>query len=288
MIDAASGAMSGNCLMLHSIGERSGFSRWVASAAVIVGLHAGAVAAALALQAPVPQPGDPIAAIMIDLAPSSASPQTTPLDLAPGPEMQQSEAAAPPPEPEQQQAAVTPQIEPTPQQPKAEVTLPQPDTAEPTPKPPERAKEKTVRTKKPPKSQKVAKLDPSEQPPAPRSTAAPRAERNAPTLTGSIAGAQAAMSLPSYRAMLAAHLQRFKQYPAASRAAGEQGTAMLSFVVSRNGRVLSSRLASSSGHAALDAETMAMIQRAQPLPSFPDDLTHATMSFSVPVRFSVR
>jgi protein TonB len=281
-----SGNISGNCLALHAIGQRSSTSRWVLSAAVIVSLHAGAVAAALALQASNEQPGAQVAAIMIDMAPAAASPHTTPLDLAPGPEMQQAEAASPPPEPEPP-AAVAPQIAPTPPQVAAEVALPPPDKAEPTAKPPERSKQKTVRTK-PDKPRQLAKLQPSEQAPAPRTSAAPRAERSAPTLTGSIAGAQAAMTLPSYRALLAAHLQRFKQYPSASRAAGEQGTAMLSFVVARNGRVLSSRLASSSGYGALDAETMAMIQRAQPLPSFPDDLPHASMSFSVPVRFSVR
>ncbi len=281
-----SGMIGGNCLALHVLGERGATSRWVLSAAVIVGLHAGAVAAALALQVPSPPPGSPTAAILIDLAPSSTSPHTTPLDLAPGPEMQEAQASSPPPEPEQH-AAIAPQIAPTPPQPAAEVALPPPDNAEPTPKPPEPSKQKTVRPK-PVKPRQLAKLQSSEQPPAPRTSAAPRAERSAPTLTGSIAGAQAAMTLPSYRALLAAHLQRFKQYPAASRAAGEQGTAMLSFVVARNGRVLSSKLASSSGYGALDAETMAMIQRAQPLPSFPDDVPHAQMSFSVPVRFSVR
>lgn len=281
-----SNTIGGNCLALHVLGERGATSRWVLSAAVIVGLHAGAVAAALALQVPSPPPGSPTAAILIDLAPSSTSPQTTPLDLAPGPEMQQAAESAPPPEPEPETAAAA-AIAPTPPQPSPVVTLPAADKIEPAEKPAEQRKQQVAR-QKPVKRQREAKLHQSEQPPAPRTSATPRAERSAPTLTGSVAGAQAAMSLPSYRALLAAHLQRFKQYPAASRAAGEQGTAMLSFVVARNGRVLSSRLASSSGYGALDAETMAMIQRAQPLPSFPDDVPHAQMSFSVPVRFSVR
>ena len=90
-----------------------------------------------------------------------------------------------------------------------------------------------------------------------------------------------------YRDRLAAHLQRFKRYPAAARAAGEQGTALLSFTVSRGGRVLSSRLARSSGHRTLDAETMAMIRRAQPLPAFPPEVTQGSMSFTVPVRFAI-
>ena len=36
-----------------------------------------------------------------------------------------------------------------------------------------------------------------------------------------------------------------------------------------------------------DAETMAMIRRAQPLPAFPPEVTQGSMSFTVPVRFAI-
>jgi protein TonB len=93
--------------------------------------------------------------------------------------------------------------------------------------------------------------------------------------------------LPSYRDRLAAHLQRFKEYPSEAKAAGRTGVATISFTVSRNGQVLSSRLSGSSGVPALDAETMAMIRRAQPLPAFPPEITQASMSFNVPIRYSL-
>ncbi|KPG00675.1 energy transducer TonB, partial [Rhodopseudomonas sp. AAP120] len=129
----------------------------------------------------------------------------------------------------------------------------------------------------------------SREPPAPRTTAAPRAERQAALQSAAQAGrAAAAAALPSYRERLVAHLARYKQYPSASKAAGDQGTALLSFTVGRSGQVLASRLARSSGHPALDAETMAMIHRAQPLPSFPAEMTQASLSFTVPVNFSLR
>ena len=92
----------------------------------------------------------------------------------------------------------------------------------------------------------------------------------------------------NYNGLLSAHLQRYKQYPSGAKAAGEQGVAMLSFTVSRNGQVLSARLARSSGSSALDAETMAMIRRAQPLPSFPPEMTQSSASYTVPVRFFLR
>jgi protein TonB len=94
--------------------------------------------------------------------------------------------------------------------------------------------------------------------------------------------------MPAYRDRLAAHLQRFKQYPASARAAGVQGTAMLSFTVGRGGQVLRASLAGSSGHAELDAETLAMIRRAQPLPAFPPEIAQSSLSFTVPIRFAIR
>jgi protein TonB len=94
--------------------------------------------------------------------------------------------------------------------------------------------------------------------------------------------------MPAYRDRLAAHLQRYKQYPAGARSAGAQGTAMLSFTVGRGGQVLRASLSRSSGHAELDAETLAMIRRAQPLPAFPPEMTQSSMSFTVPVRFAIR
>jgi protein TonB len=164
--------------------------------------------------------------------------------------------------------------------------LPEPK-AEPPPKPPEPAKVVQERPKpKPPV--RTASQHPADEQPAPRTTAPPRAERSAPSVSGATAGAAAAAALPSYRMRLAAHLHRFQQYPASARSAGEQGTAMLNFTIGRGGQVLSSRLVGSSGHPALDAETLATIRRAQPLPPFPPELTQASLNFTVPMQFSLR
>ena len=91
-----------------------------------------------------------------------------------------------------------------------------------------------------------------------------------------------------YRQMVAAHLQRFKQYPPTAKAAGQQGTARVSFTLSRSGAVLSVGLGGSSGHSALDAETLAMVRRAQPFPAFPADVKQSSMPFSAPVAFYIR
>lgn len=283
-----------NAYALRPVTDRHAAVRWGLSALAIVTVHLALVAVGIALYAQSPPPGSAVPAIMIDLAPASSAPEPSQQDLAPGPEMQQAEEAAmPPPKPLQPQAmqeqipATPPQIVPE------EVVPPQPQPAPPQPEPAKVESAKVMPEAEPepvklkPQHKEVTK--PSKRPPAPHSSAAPKAEQHAALTQAARAGAAAAgAALPAYRELLAAHLQRFKQYPSTAKAAGEQGTALLTFTVSRAGRVLSSRLARSSGHAALDAETMAMIQRAQPLPAFPPDISQSSMSVTVPVRFAIR
>lgn len=295
-----------NAYALHDEPGRGRASQWLASAIAIVAAHLLLIAAALAWYQQAPPPGVEMPAIMVDLSPAPAAPALQPQDLAPGPQMQQAQPEAERAEQDQRirqptalqaQPQDEPQVLPVPVAPSPEVALPprakqaepakQPEAPKPavqrdTPESKRAARDEARRKRAEPKPE-------SREPPAPRSTAAPRAERQASLQSSPQAGrAAAAAALPSYRDRLAAHLARFKQYPSASKAAGEQGTAMLSFTVGRSGQVLGSRLARSSGHPALDAETMAMIQRAQPLPSFPPEMTQTSLSFTVPVNFSLR
>jgi periplasmic protein TonB len=278
-----------NAFVLHDVGDQSGVLRWGASAAAIVALHAALLALGLAWYTQHPLPGIAMPAIMVDMAPASSSPQPTPMDLAPGPVMQQADAS-PPPEPAKPQI-VEEQIAPTPLQEKPEVEAPPEQKTQPTPLKPEPEPAKIVPEPKPaPVKPKVVRAEakkPTETPPAPRNTAAPRAERQAPAASAISAGASAAV-MASYNQLVAAHLQRFKEYPPGAKAAGEQGTARLSFSLGRAGQVLGSRLAGSSGHAALDGETLAMVRRAQPFPGFPPEMKQGSMSFNVPVQFSIR
>ncbi|MFT4275079.1 MAG: energy transducer TonB [Rhodopseudomonas sp.] len=284
-----------NNYVLHETTSR-GRSQWLLSAAAIVAAHFGLIAAAVAWYQQAPAPGVEMPAILVDMAPVSAAPALQQQDLAPGPQMQeappsQQEAKQPPPAPAPeapQQFAAEQPAPPAPLLPTPDVVLPQPpaaiERAEREEAKPKREEVKRERIKR-----DAAKSKPHPHPPAPRTTAVPKAERQAALAAAASAGqAAAAAALPSYRDRLAAHLARYKQYPAESRATREQGTAMLSFTVGRSGQVLGSRLARSSGHAALDAETLAMIRRAQPLPPFPSEITQSSLSFTVPVRFSLQ
>jgi protein TonB len=83
-------------------------------------------------------------------------------------------------------------------------------------------------------------------------------------------------------------LQSAKRYPSEAQSRREQGVATVSFSVDRNGRVLSRHLVRSSGSSALDQEVLAMVMRAQPLPSFPPAMSQSVIRLSVPIRFSLR
>jgi protein TonB len=94
-----------------------------------------------------------------------------------------------------------------------------------------------------------------------------------------------ARAMASWQARLVAHLERRKRYPAAALARRAEGVAQVRFAIDRSGRVLSSRLAASSGDPALDAEAVAMVLRASPVPAPPPD---APLELVAPVKFSRR
>jgi protein TonB len=281
-----------NAFVLHDNDDRAAMARWSASAAVIVTIHAALITLGIAWYAHSPPSGVAIPTIMVDLAPASApsAPSVQPLDLPPGPEMREADPPPPPPEPPKQEA-IQEQLAPTPPRENPIVEAPPEQKVQPPPKPeparivPDQPKPMPAK----PKPVRAGVKKPADAPPAPRTSAAPKAERQASLASSSApAGATSAAALASYNQLVAAHLQRFKQYPSSAKAAGEQGISRLSFTLGRGGQVLGSRLAGSSGHAALDGETLAMIRRAQPFPPMPPELKQASMSFSIPVQFSIR
>jgi protein TonB len=92
----------------------------------------------------------------------------------------------------------------------------------------------------------------------------------------------------SYLGRVLAQLNRFKQYPRAARQARIEGVVMLHFVMDADGKVQSFEIAKSSGRPVLDAEALALIQRAQPLPTLPQDFPTRTLDAVVPIEFSLK
>lgn len=91
-----------------------------------------------------------------------------------------------------------------------------------------------------------------------------------------------------FRALIQAFLEKHKKYPRRARSRRQQGTAVLRFVMDRDGRVLSHSITQSSGYKLLDAEVTAMLERAEPLPKAPADVTAERFTFAVPIAFYLR
>ena len=62
----------------------------------------------------------------------------------------------------------------------------------------------------------------------------------------------------------------------------------VAFRVDRSGGVHNVRIARSSGSSALDRETLALVDRAQPMPAPPSGMSDAELSLVAPVRYNVR
>jgi protein TonB len=94
--------------------------------------------------------------------------------------------------------------------------------------------------------------------------------------------------VPRLSDLIAAQLERYKRYPPIAQRRGEQGVALLRFTLDRTGNVSNSRIERSSGHPELDAEVLALVRRAAPLPQIPADIAANTLDIEVPVSFALR
>ena len=109
----------------------------------------------------------------------------------------------------------------------------------------------------------------------------------APPVTVAAPSKAAAETRDSYLGRILAQLNRFKQYPRAARQARVEGVVMLHFVMAADGKVQSFEISKSSGRPVLDAEALALIQRAQPLPALPPDFPTRTLDAVVPIEFAL-
>ncbi|WP_029008023.1 energy transducer TonB [Azospirillum halopraeferens] len=271
--------------------------RWSASLAAVLTAHVGGAAALLAWQAP-PPPEPPMAAVMIDLAPLPSAPAVESAPSEPSPPVEQPpEPEPPPPEPEPEPPPPEPEPEPEPEPPPPE---PEP---EPEPPPPEVKPEVVLEQTPPPpppkpKPPKPVRQEPEkprpprQAPPPPPAPAAPAAPM-APAATAaapmqSAPSNRPSQALPQWRDRLLGHLERHKRYPRAAQMRRQEGVAYVRFTIDRQGTVLSVRLDRTSGHGLLDDETIALVERASPLPAPPQDVGQDRVELVVPVQFYLR
>jgi periplasmic protein TonB len=267
---------------------------WTTAALVVAALHVGLVAAYLVFR---PAPVDRAEAPVIDVAfmpainaPASAAPEAQPAE--PVPPVQQSVAEPEPPqemtEPAQQPEPVPPPVAlttplPEPIRPEEPaLTVPPPKSAEPPPqarKPetaPERPAHKRAVDDKADKEKRQAAA-----PPKPAAAQASRPSRMAAAPNSGADSEGATAGRASWESELAAHIRRYATYSA--NGSREAGTVRVGVTIDRNGRLLSRRLAGSSGSSTLDSAAMAVIERAQPYPRFPAGMSQAQIALTIPL-----
>lgn len=215
---------------------------------------------------------DETGAPAIEMAMDFAAPKTEQTDLPPGPE---SEASAAAPE-SAQSAKKTEAVE----KPVVEQDMTEdPDrvVAPEKPEKPQRDEDKPQAQQ----SQASAASVAAEATAAPKLDAAAEAPvARAPSLG---AGQAAAQVRAAWHKRLFAHLSRHKRYPAG--VAQRQAENRVVFTLDRSGRVVSARIAASSGDPAFDAASLEMMRKADPVPAPPPLVADETLTFEIPVAF---
>jgi protein TonB len=250
--------------------------RWTICFVAILSLHGG-VAAALLMKPVEGDTFDSTVAVDVDFTTESFK-DAQARDIAPGEEQMQTDAAPPPMEKAELKAEA--KVEPV------KDPLPTPDEPTPLPPFPAMAEPEVALDTAAPKEQKKEeekKEDEAEKVPNAAPPVVAASATTAPT-----ASAARTAQLVSWKRRLALHLQRNKRYPPEAHARREHGIVKVSFVVDRKGTIVSSAIAKSSGSDALDRETLALLQRAQPLPTPPSDVGGAQFAFSVPILFELK
>lgn len=97
-----------------------------------------------------------------------------------------------------------------------------------------------------------------------------------------------AAGLRQYRLALAGEARRFRRYPEEARRAGQEGTAEVRVTVAAAGVPRHAELAKSSGHAALDAAALEMLDRAAAHARLPASLEGRGFAVLLPVVFEVQ
>lgn len=122
--------------------------------------------------------------------------------------------------------------------------------------------------------------------PKPKEATPPAPETTAPAAKPVLPAVVASNAPMTWQTRLMVHLEKHKRYP--SQARGQQGTVYVRFTMDRQGRVVVSSLARSSGSPALDRAALDMLKRAQPLPAPPPEVTGEQIEITVPVEFFLR
>ncbi|UFZ07448.1 TonB family protein [Bradyrhizobium ontarionense] len=278
---------------------------WTVAALVVAGLHVGLAVGYLLLR-PAPEGRAEAPAFDVVFTPAVVS-ETAPAaqdapTAEPTPPVEPPKEEPVKEEPVAREAVAEPVPQPVPEvlpspEPVPQVTLaPEPPRADelvlPPPPPPKPIEAKPPETKPvavPERAERgPVEKERAERKPAPKPAAAPASRpsrvASAPNPGEDSVGARDGQA--SWNAEMVAHIRRYVAYP--SDGNGASGTVMVSIVIDRNGRLVSRRLAGSSGSPALDRAALSIIERAAPFPRFPPVMKQAQESRTVPLHMRPR
>ena len=276
---------------------------WTFAALLVAALHVGLALAYLLLR-PVPEGRAEAPAFDVVFTPAVVSePAPAAQDAPPEPAPVESSTPEPPKEEPVAREAVAqpePQPEPLPQvvpEPTPEVALapPEPPRAEElvVPAPPPKPVEATPPAQKPvavPHAErKPVEKEKVEKKPAPSKPAAAPASRPSRVAAAPNPGEEsmgAREGQANWSSQVRANISRAATYP--SDGNGASGTATVTVVIDHNGRLVSRRLAGSSGSPTLDRAALAMIERAAPFPRFPPVMRQMQETLNVPLHLRPR
>src|ERR1700709_942084 len=247
---------------------------WILAGFGALALHVGCAGLVIAhLQTD--DPDDSLGAPAIEIGLEMMAPRQEVTDLPPGPDTDASVASPALPE---QQAEVKetdlPKAVPTEtEEPDRVVTTN--DVKEP---------EKEEQEVAPVQTQASQESVAAEATATPSSEAIPEGPRSVAPAIGT--GESARRMRVTWTKELIAHLDKHKRYPAER----QQKTAeiIVSFVLDRTGRVLSSSITKGSGDSAFDEAALAMIKRSDPVPQPPPLVADEGLNFTLPVIFRVK
>lgn len=125
-------------------------------------------------------------------------------------------------------------------------------------------------------------------PPEPEKPAPPSPPSPPPVAAPPPAALPPSKATQTWQGLVLVQLERFKRYPSDAQFHRQQGVVWLRFTMSRDGKVLSAAIDKGSGYDTLDAEALALVKRAQPLPKPPLEVAGDRLELVAPVEFFLK
>ena len=236
----------------------------------------------------------PPAPFLVDISDLSTSQSST--NQAPGPEQMEASPSQESP-PEEQQKDPDPEEEPEVEEAVDPIDEPEPEQeedleseiAQESPKEEQEQKEPPVLS--PVEQTQEVLQEVNQDQSAPETTGAPEMDL-APTenLSAPVSGVgqqQIDDAKLLWQNTLQAYLERRKRYPRQAQIRRQEGVAWVTFIMDRQGEVVSAELLNGTGFDSLDKETIELIWRASPLPPPPDEIVGETLTLTFPMYFTL-